>query len=237
MPQPNPIAERPIADYLDALSRAFAFDTALAARVRLEVADHLHESAAACGDSPNVERDAVARFGDIGDIARHYAAPALLARMRGLGVVLIAALALVFVEMELRVAWYGWMRWTASAELQRLNAVGLPLDRYAFFAALALAAVGWAYIGSRRAPAAFDARYGRELGRGIALCAAAAAALAVVVAVETALTGWRLGELSWSAAALVPALTIAAEIACAAVLLRRLGTTVRGAAAALALFR
>jgi len=230
MPRPNPIAE-----YLDAVRLAFAFDPALAERMRREVADHLHEAAVAAGGSWAAEQQAVARFGDVRLLARHHAAPVLLARMRGLAVVLIAALALVFVAMELRVAWYGWMQWTASDELKTINAVGLPLDRWTFFAALALAGAGWAYIGSRHAPPAFDTAYARELGRCLTLCAAAAAALTTVVAVETALTTFRLAT-SWSSAALVPALTMAGEIACALVLLRRLRAALRGAATARALF-
>src|SRR6185295_16971554 len=75
MPQPSPVA-----DYLDALTRALAFDPALARRVRREAADHLGEVVERDGgERITTEARAVAAFGDAHMLARRFAAASLMA--------------------------------------------------------------------------------------------------------------------------------------------------------------
>jgi len=119
--------------------------------------------------------------------------------------------------MEARIAWYGLVEW--KPEPHWLTAPGLWLDRRAFAVALVIALGGCLYAATRSAPPRFRKDYGRELDRCIALCAAAAAALLVTVLTETVLTAVRLfaGGLRWEA--LIPAGSLAAEIAAAALLI------------------
>jgi len=231
MPQPSPVA-----DHLDALTRALQFDPALARRVRREAEDHLREASEPDG-APCVEteRRAVAVFGEPQALARQFAATALLAQTRRLGATTMLALAGIFIAMQGRIAWYGLMQWGVSEELKSINAIGLPLDRWAFFAALAGALAACAYIATRRAPAEFDRAYGQELRRGVVLCTAAAAALASVVAIETVLTACRLLVAEFTAAALVPALSLATELALAGALVLHIHAAFRRARCAASL--
>ena len=219
----------PIADYLDALARALAFDPALARRVAKEAEDHLREAAQTDGGDADAARRAVAAFGDPRALARQYAAAALTARTRRLGAGTVMALAGIFLAMEGRVAWYGLMQWGLADELKAMSAIALPLDRYAFLLALALAIVGCVYIGSRRAPPELHQGYGQELHRAVVLCAAAAGALIVAVTTEAVLTILRLLAAEPSAAALVPAATMVVEAAGAGALVWSIRTAFRRA--------
>jgi hypothetical protein len=227
----------PIADHLDALARALAFDPALARRVAKEAEDHLREAADAAGGDAEAERCAVAAFGDARALARQYAATALTAQTRRIGSGTVLALAGIFAVMEARVAWYGLMQWGLADALKELNAVALPLDRDAFLLAAVFAIAAFIYLGSRRAPRELHPAYGRQLVRGVALCAAAACALLVSVAIETVLTAFRLLTAEPCSAALVPAATIAAEAACAGALVWSIGRASRRAMRAAALLR
>ena len=79
MSQPGPVA-----DYLDALARELSYDGTLARRVRIEVEDHLWEAAAARpgGPTPDNQRQAIAAFGDPGELATCYVSASLLSRVR-----------------------------------------------------------------------------------------------------------------------------------------------------------
>jgi hypothetical protein len=214
MPQPSPVA-----DYLDALTRALAFDPALARRVRRETADHLGEAVERDGgERITTEARAVAAFGDAHMLARRFAAASLMAQTRRTGAIMIAALGGIYLAMKGRIAWYGIVQWGVSDEWRAVNTVGVWLDRWAFLLALVGAVTACGYIATRRAPPEFHRAYGHQLGRCVMLCAAAAAALLVTVAIETVLTGCRLYAADFSAAAAIPALTLAVELALTGVL-------------------
>jgi len=231
MRQPSPVA-----DHLAALTRALAFDPALARRMRREAEDHLHEASEHDGGERMAdERRAVAAFGDPHMLARRFAAASLLAQTRRTGMIMIAALGGIYLAMQGRIAWYGLMQWGVSEEWRAMNAIGVWLDRWAFLLALAGAAAACGYIATRRAPAEFHRAYGHQLGRCVALCAAAAAALLVVVAIETVLTGCRLYAADLSAAAAIPTLTLAIELALAGVLVVHVHAVFRRARRAAAL--
>jgi hypothetical protein len=233
MRQPSPIA-----DYLDALARELRFDPALSRRVRKEAEDHLEQAARAAGGPwPEAERRAIANFGDPRELARQYAASSLLAQTRDVGTIMILALGGIYVAMKGRIAWYVLTQWELNEDLKTMNAIGILLDRYAFMLALGLAIIAWGYIGSRRAPAEFHQAYGKQLRRCVFLCAAAAGALLMSVVTETVLTGLRLSASQLSISALVPALSLAAELALGGVLLRRIRTAFRRAVDASSLLR
>lgn len=232
MPQSGPIAS-----YVDALAQELSFDAALSRRVRAEVEDHFREAAADApgGPSPETLRQAIADFGDPRELARQYAAASLLAQMRRVGVVMLLALAGIFAAMEGRVAWYDLVKWQVSDGAKIAGAIGLPIDRSAFMLALGIALIGCGYIGTRRAPAEFHLAYGKELNRCLLLCGAAAAALLLSVATETVLNCFRLFGTGLSAAALVPALSLAAEMAAAGALVLHIRATLRRTAIAASL--
>jgi hypothetical protein len=215
----------PIADYLDALARELDFDIALSRRVCAEIEDHLWQ---ATDDSPSTESQqrAVANFGDPRDIARQYMTASLLAQIRRVGLAMIIAVVGIFLAMKARVAWYSLMQWEWNTDWEAVRAVGLAIDRYGFMVAIGIALIGWAYIGTRRAPIRFHVTYNNELSRCIVLCGAAASGLAVSVAIETVLTGIRLFETEWSSASLVPILSLVFEMAAATLLVHDIRTMI-----------
>jgi hypothetical protein len=228
MPQGDPIA-----DYADRLARRLSFDVPLSRRVRAEVEDHLWQAADALGGaSPDHQRQAIASFGDADELARQYLADCLLAQVQQAGVTMALAVIGVFAAMEGRVAWYAFMQWPTSPFLKLLSAVGLPIDRYAFLLAIALALAGYSYLATRRTPADLRAAYRRQLSRGLFLCGAATGALLVGIAVETVLIGVRLAAMPPSPAIMVPVLSMVAEIALVVAVILRLATAIRHAAAA-----
>jgi hypothetical protein len=229
MQQPSPIT-----NYVDALARELSFDSALSRRVRVEVEDHLWQAATdqIGGPSPESQRQAISGFGEPRELARQYAAASLFAQTRRVGAVMVLAVISIFVAMHGRVAWYGLMQWDMSQDLKTVSAIGLPIDHYAFMLAQGMALIGYGYIGTRRVPTAFDIAYGRELNRCIILCGAVASALLLSVAIETVLTCLRLFEAEWRAAALIPALSLAAEIAFASLLIFYICATIRRRAVA-----
>ena len=233
MPSPDIIS-----DYLDTLSRELSFDTLLAQRVRQEVEDHLSEAVAAEpeDDSGAAQRRAIRNFGDPRAIASEYAAQSLFRQTRRVGIVAVVVAAGILVTMNARGAWYGWTQWGVSAELAALRRIGLSIDLYAYAIALAIGLVGWAYIGTRRRAASFDAPYRDQMKRCLWLCAVAAAPLIAAVVTDTVLTALRLFESELRLSALVPIVTMAGEIAFAAVLVVQLRKAMKRAALASSLF-
>jgi len=227
-----------ISDYLDTLSRELSFDTLLAQRVRQEVEDHLSEAVAAEpeDDSGAAQLRAIRNFGDPRAIASEYAAQSLFRQTRRVGILAVVVAAGILVTMNARGAWYGWTQWGVSAELAALRRIGLSIDLYAYAVALAIGLVGWAYICTRHMAARFDAPYRDQMKRCLLLCAVAAAPLIATVATDAVLTGFRLFESELRLSALVPIVTMAGEIAFAAVLVVQLRKAMKRAALASSLF-
>ena len=97
-----------VADYLDILGRELGYDPLLSRRVRLEVEDHLGEAAAnEPGDSAEAQRRAVEKFGDPREIARQYAALSIFSQIRRVAVIIVLALAGIFLSMRGRGAFRG----------------------------------------------------------------------------------------------------------------------------------
>ena len=233
MPQPKIIS-----DYLDALTRELSFDIPLARRVRQEVEDHLSEAAAAEPEAAAGEAQlrAIRNFGDPHSIAGEYAAQSLFRHTRRLGAVAILATAGILLAMNARGAWYGWMRWELSAELQAVRKVGLSIDLYAFVVVLTIGVFGWAYIGTRRMSGTFNAAYRDQQKRCLLLYAAIAGPLTASVITDAILTGLRLSETEFRVIALVPLLSMAAEMAFAAVLVTQIRNIMKRMALASSLF-
>jgi uncharacterized membrane protein YeaQ/YmgE (transglycosylase-associated protein family) len=82
----------------------------------------------------------------------------------------------------------------------------------------------WALLARSRADRASGSRLYRG---GVALCAATAVALLVSVVTDIVITGLRLYEVRLPAAALVPVLSIAAEIALVSMLIAPIRATIR----------
>jgi hypothetical protein len=113
---------------------------------------------------------AIRNFGDPHSIAGEYAAQSLFRRTRRLGAVAILATAGILLAMNARGAWYGWMRWELSAELQAVRKVGLSIDLYAFVVVLTIGVIGWAYIGTRRMSATLCCVPGSTEALPVAIC-------------------------------------------------------------------
>jgi hypothetical protein len=218
----------PISDYLDTLTSELSFDPPLARRVRLEVEDHLHEAAA--GDaSVEAQQRAVRAFGDAREIARQYTALSLLRQTRRTGAIVVLAVAGIYLTMKSRLAWYGLMQWMLTADLQDYGRLGLAINRCTFTLALLLGIAGWVYIGSRQVSATFHTAYRDQLRRGLAIAMAAACPLILSIVTDTVMTGLRLSSVQAGALALVPLLTIAAEMTLAILLVTEIYKTVRRA--------
>jgi HAAS domain-containing protein len=227
-----------ISDYLDRLTRELSFDIPLARRVRQEVEDHLSEAAAAEPEAAAGEAQlrAIRNFGDPHIIAGEYAAQSLFRHTRRLGAFTILVTAGILLAMNARGAWYGWIRWEASADLQAARKIGLSIDLYAFLIVLAIGVIGWAYVGTRRMSATFNTACRDEQKRCMFLYAAIAGPLIASVITDAILTGLRLSEAPFRVTALVPLLSMAAEIAFAAVLVVQIRNVMKRMALASSLF-
>jgi hypothetical protein len=201
----------PIAEFGSAVEHALSFDPQLACRLRAEVEDHLREALA---DHAALS-DVMCAFGDPRAFARQFHAPALLSLARRAAAVTALAVVGVFGAMEARAVWYGWVNWPVSERLAAANTVGHPVDRFAFALAAAFALSALVYVVARRAPARFDAPFGREIGFCVKLNAAVAFALIGAVSTELMLTGIRLFESELDAHALVPLVSLMLELAAA----------------------
>ena len=224
MPKPGPVA-----DYLDRLTRELSFDPPLAGRVRQEVQDHLCEAAAAMGDSSiEAQGRAIRDFGDARDIASQYAPLSLLRQARRSGAIIIVASGALYLAMKGRIAWYGLMQWALSDNLQAVGKIVLAIDRSAYILAFLLGAVGWAYISTRRVSPRFDAGCRAQLRLGLLLAIAATCAMLVSVIADTVVTALRIVEERPPVfVSLIPLLSIAVEVAFAAVLVTALGKALR----------
>jgi hypothetical protein len=229
----------PIAEYLDALTREMSFDRALAHRVRTEVEDHLWQAATEGpgGPSPETQWRAIVKFGGPRELARQYVATSLLEQMRRVATVLLLSLTGIFVVMKGRTAWYGFVQWEPDQNLQALSAVGVPIDRYAYLLAFTAALVSCGYIATRRVPSVSSVACSKELNCCLVLCGIATSALLLSVTTETVLTAFRLFGTALCADALVPALSLAIEIAVAATLIFYIRATMRRMAAGASLLR
>jgi hypothetical protein len=208
-------------EYLESLAAALSFDRALAWRVRKEFEDHLQEAVAAdpCEDRREAERRAIAKCGDPQAIAAELAVTSLARQTRRLAAAVVLALIGVLLSMKGHVAWYGAMQWPIPDDMRPVATAIGAISRYAFVAAMVLAAAGWLYGSWRRPPADYLRRtFFRYLRRFCLLAGVATAALAVGVLSDAALAAIRLGPISPSLAFFVPVGSIAFEIACAGAL-------------------
>jgi len=203
-----------VADYLDTLVHELSFDAPLSRRVRMEVEDHLWEAAAnAPGDATEAQRRAIVRFGDPREIARQYAALSVLGQIRRVAMIVIVVLAGIFLSMKGRGAWYSLMQWGLSEQTRFVGAIGVSVTRYAFMLALVIGLAGCAYIGARRTPLRLHREYCKQIKRSTMFCTLAACALLTSVAVDMILTVLHLLETRYAAAALIPILSAAVEMA------------------------
>ena len=203
----------PIADFGSAVARELSFDPRLARRVRAEVEDHLHEALADRADPHGEKRlaEVMCAFGDPQAFARQFLATALLSLARRAAAVTALAVVGMFGAMEARAAWYGWVNWPVSDHVRAANAIGHPVDRFAFLLAAAFALGALAYVITRRAPVRFYPTFGREIGFCIKLNAAVALALIGAMATELVLNSVRLFEAELDARALVPFVSLMLE--------------------------
>jgi hypothetical protein len=228
-----------IADFAQRLADELRFDPALARRARVEVEDHLWEVVAhdATGESPDAQREAIAAFGQPRQLARQYVAASLMSQARrgtaAIGLTMVA----VFGAMKARALWYGLAQWEPTEHLQAANAIGLPIDRFAFALAFALALVALAYVNTRWATADSEMLLGRVYSRCIVLWGAAALALLVAVSTEAILTGIRLLESEACASVFVPVCLLTLEAAAAGAIVASISAMVRRRSAAAQLFR
>jgi hypothetical protein len=194
-----------------------SFDPGLARRLRAEVEDHLHEAAADRADphGENGLAEVIRAFGDPRAFARQFLATALLSLARRAAAVTALAVVGMFGAMEARAVWYGWVDWPASVHVQAANAIGHPIDRFAFALAAAFALSALVYVITRRAPARFHATFGWEIGFCVKANAAVVVALMSAMAAELVLTGVRLFEAELDARALVPFVSLMLEAAMA----------------------
>jgi len=208
-----------ISEYAESLADKLGFDRLLARRVRQEVEDHLWESVAAdpAGDPLEAQRRAIARFGDPQLIAAQLAAASLAERMRKIGVTIVLVIAGIFVAMKMRVAWYELTQWALCENAQEFSETMGIIDRSAFWLAVAGGIAGWAYIARRPAAPSLPSCQER-IRRFLLLCAIATGGLIAAVISDGVLTALRLSGWEWSAYFLIPLLTMAIEIACAALL-------------------
>jgi hypothetical protein len=209
-----------IQDYLELLARELDFDRELSRRVRQEVEDHLWAAVAADpAENPSeMQRRAVADFGDARVIAAQFAVISLARQSRRAGVAALLVIAGVFLAMKVRIAWYAATQWAVGDDVRAVFALVISIDRYAFWLSLLIGLGSWIYIRSREVPAAFCPAYRRQLRRFFLSCGAAAAALVVSVASDAVLTGLQARGAGLSAELLVPILSMAIEIFGVAVL-------------------
>lgn len=127
-----------IEGYVASLRRELNFDPALACRMADEIEAHLWDAAEAdpAWPSPEAERRAVERFGLAREIAGQFAADAVNRQARRTWIALLATVAVTFVAMRLRAMWLGDVG-------DSLSVLAPLVDRYAFIAALGVAAIGW----------------------------------------------------------------------------------------------
>jgi hypothetical protein len=185
------------------------------------------------GNTLAAQQRAITNFGDARVIAAQFAVVSLARHSRRAGVAAVLVIASVFIAMKARIAWYAAAQWAISDDMRAVSGLVVQIDRYAFWLAVITGLAGWAYIRSRRIPAAFHPAYRRQLRRFFFLCSAAAAALVVSVISDGVLTALLLRGAELSAEFLVPILSMAIEIACVGILVLHIrGITLRTASTA-----
>jgi hypothetical protein len=206
-----------IAGYAKALAARLAFDRGLARAVREEVEDHLWQAAAAetAGDPHEAQRRAIANFGDPQVLAAQFAAAALARQARGIGVSVLLVLAGVLLAMTARVTWYELTQWGLRENALELGATLGLVDRCAFLLAAIGGVAGWAWSGGR-----------------LRLWALAAGGLVASVVCDGLLTALRLSGWEFSVDFFVPLFSMAAEVACVALLVYQMRVFARRTAAA-----
>jgi len=217
-----------VADYLDLLGRELSYDPLLSRRVRLEVEDHLWEAAAnEGGDAAEAQRRTIEKFGDPREIARQYAALSIFSQIRRVAVIVVLALAGIFLSMRGRGAWYSLMQWGFSDHTQFIGAIGMSVTRYAFLLALAIGLVACAYIASRRLPVRLHQAYCEQIRRSAMFCVLAGYALLASVAADVVLTTLHVLGMKSSLAALIPILSAGVEIALLGLLFLNIRVAIR----------
>jgi hypothetical protein len=224
-----------IPDYLELLARELDFDRSLSRRVRQEVEDHLWEAVAAdsTGNMLAAQQRAIANFGDAHVIAAQFAVVSLANYSKRAGVAVVLVIASVLMAMKARVAWYAAMQWAISDDMKAVSGHVVQIDRYSFWLSVIIGLGGWAYIRSRRIPAAFHPAYRRQLRRFFLLCTTAAAGLVVSVISDGVLTALQLRGRELSTEILVPTVSMAIEIICVGILVFHIrGIALRAASTA-----
>ena len=141
---------------------------------------------------------------------------------------MVLASGVLYIAMKGRVAWYGLMQWALSDTLRPVGKVVLAIDRAAYILAFSLGIVGWAYVSSRRVSPRFDAACRSQLRWSLRLAMAAACPMVVSVIADATVTTLRILEGRPPISVfLVPLLSIAIEVAFAAVLVIAIGKTLR----------
>jgi hypothetical protein len=227
-----------ISAYLDSLASALSFDRSLSRCVRQEVEDHLREAVAAdpAGQGLEAEYRAVANFGDPHLIAAQFAVVSLTKRSMRLGIALILVIAGVFVAMKARVAWYAAIQSVISDDMRPIRGIVGLIDRCSFWLSVFVGIAAWVYISTRRSPTAFDPAYRKRLRLFFLLSLAATGSLIVSVMSDVVLTALQLAAAGVSAEFVVPAVSMAIEIAGAAIIVFQIRDITRRATSASALF-
>jgi hypothetical protein len=140
-------------------------------------------------------------------------------QMRKLGIALILVIAIVFVAMKGRVAWYAVMGSTTDHDMTTVTSVVASVDRYSFWLSVVIGAGSFAYVLGRPIPALVDARYRKGLRCALISCLAAIVLLVLAVISDGVLTTIRLVRAELCASSLVPIGTMAIEIACVGIML------------------
>jgi hypothetical protein len=220
-----------ISEYVERLASELDFDPSLSRRVRREVEDHLWEAVSAdpATDRLEAERRAVANFGDPRAIAARFAVVSLTNRARRLGAAAVLLVAAAFVVMKARFSWYGLMQWPAPQGIGSLGSILVSIDLCAFWLSFFAGTAGWLYIGRLRFPTALTDESRRQLGRFSGLCLTATGALVVSVVCDGALTVLRFAGKRPFLEFLLPAFSMAVEIACAGLLVSYLRNAARTA--------
>jgi len=209
-----------ISDYADVLAAKLSFDRSLSTCVRQEVEDHLWSAVAAdpTEDQLEAQRRAVANFGDPHAIAAQFAVVSLARHTKRAGIAAVVGIAGVFVAMKIRLSWYASVQWTLPDDVKAISGTVSVIDRYAFWLSVVAGLAGLTYIASRRSRALFHPAYRKQLRRFVLLCAVATVALLVSVISDGVLTALRLYATELSARALIPILSMMAELVCAGLL-------------------
>lgn len=209
-----------ISQYVKSLAAELHLDPLLSRRLQQEVEDHLQEAVAAdpTADRREAERRAVANFGDARVIAAQFTVVSLAKQAKRAGIAAVTIIAAIFLVMKARLTWYVVMQSPTPDQWGTVRGIVGSIDRYAFWLSVFLGIAAWMYIGSRAIPAAVTVEYRAQLRRFLFLCSAATGALVASVVCDGILASLRVVATPWSSASLVPAFSMAIEVACAAVL-------------------